>query len=131
MFALTKRSGRGPVLISELSDQDAIPKKFLEAILLDLKRHGLVHSKKGRGGGYFLCRKPTEITVGQIMRALDGPLADVPCVSQMAYMRCSDCVDEATCGVRFAMKGVRDATAEILDNMTLADVHKKVARKRR
>lgn len=125
---LAERAGRGPVLISDLAKRDAIPKKFLEAILLELKRHGLVHSRKGRGGGYFLRRKPGEITFGEVIRVLEGPLAAVPCVSQTAYMRCTECVDEKTCGVRIAMKEVRDATARILDHSTLADVNARVAR---
>ncbi len=107
------------------------PKKFLEAILLDLKRHGLVQSKKGKGGGYFLRRKPAEITFGEVIRVLEGPLALVPCVSQTAYMKCEECVDERTCGVRIAMKEVRDATAQILDHTTLADVNQRVGRKPR
>ena len=123
--------GRGPVLVSELAGRDAIPKKFLEAILLELKRHGLVQSQKGKGGGYFLRRKPADVTFGEVIRALDGPLAAVPCVSQTAYTKCVECVDEPTCGVRLAMKEVRDATARILDHATLADVNARVARKRR
>lgn len=131
LLALAERAGSGPVLVADLATRDAIPRKFLEAILLELKRHGLVHSRKGRGGGYFLRRKPSEITFGQVIRALDGPLAAVPCVSQTAYMRCIECVDEETCGVRLAMKEVRDATARILDHATLADVNARVARRRR
>src|SRR5918992_165753 len=131
LLLLAQDAGRGPVLISELASRDGIPKKFLEAILLELKRHGVVESKKGKGGGYFLRRKPAEITFGEVIRVLDGPLAAVPCVSQMAYMKCAECLDEPTCGVRLAMKEVRDATADILDNTTLADVNARVARKRR
>ena len=131
LLVLAQEEGRGPVLISELAARDAIPKKFLEGILLELKRRGVVQSKKGKGGGYFLRRRPSEITFGQVIRVLDGPLAAVPCVSKMAYMKCAECVDEQTCGVRLAMKEVRDATADILDNTTLADVNKKLARKRR
>ena len=131
LLVLAEKAGAGPVLVSELANRDAIPKKFLEAILLELKRHGLVQSRKGKGGGYFLRRKPAEITFGEVIRVLDGPLAAVPCVSQTAYMKCAECVDEPTCGVRFAMKGVRDATARILDNTTLADVNRQIARKRK
>jgi len=112
--------GRGPIPIAEVAERERLPKKFLEAILLDLKRHGLLHSKKGKGGGYMLGREPSEITIGQIIRALDGPLALIPCVSQSAYARCEECVNETTCGVRWAMKEVRDATAKILDHTTLA-----------
>jgi Rrf2 family protein len=128
MLVLAEETGRGPMLVSELSERQQIPKKFLEAILLELKRHGLLQSKKGRGGGYFLNRKPADITVGQVIRVLDGPLALIPCVSQTAYMRCEECVDEQLCAVRLAMKEVRDATARILDNTTLAGLNARVRR---
>lgn len=131
LLVLAQEANRGPVLISELAARDGIPKKFLEAILLELKRHGVVQSRKGKGGGYFLRRKPADITFGEVIRVLEGPLAAVPCVSQMAYMTCAECVDEPTCGVRLAMKEVRDATARILDNTTLAGVNRQIARKRR
>ncbi|MEQ1575805.1 MAG: Rrf2 family transcriptional regulator [Vicinamibacterales bacterium] len=126
VLVLAEEAGRGPVLVSDLADRHRIPKKFLEAILLELKRHGLLQSKKGKGGGYFLSRKPSEITVGQVIRVLDGPLALIPCVSQTAYMKCEECGDEKTCGIRLAMKEVRDATAKILDNTTLAGLNAKV-----
>jgi len=131
LLTLAQEEGRGPVRVSDLASRDEIPKKFLAAILLELKRHGMVHSKKGQGGGYFLGRKSADISFGEVIRVLDGPLAAVPCVSETAYMKCADCVDEQTCGVRFAMKEVRDATAGILDRATLADVNRQVTRKRR
>jgi Rrf2 family protein len=131
LLVLGEKAGRGPVLVSEISRREAIPQKFLEAILLELKRHGIVESKKGKGGGYFLRRRPGDITFGEVIRVLDGPLAAVTCVSQTAYMTCAECVDEETCGVRIAMKEVRDATARILDHRTLADVHTKVERLKR
>ena len=128
LLVLAEEADRGPMLISELADRQRLPKKFLEAILLELKRAGLLHSKKGKGGGYVLGRKPTEITVGQVIRVLEGPLALTPCVSQTAYRRCDECLDEQACGVRLAMKEVRDATARILDNTTLAGLNAQVAR---
>jgi Rrf2 family protein len=131
LLVLAQEAGRGPILISELAARDAIPRKFLEAILLELKRHGLVQSQKGKGGGYFLRRPPAEITFGDVIRVLEGPLAMVPCVSQTAYTKCAECVDEQTCGVRLAMKEVRDATARILDHTSLVDANARVARKRR
>ena len=131
LLVLGQEEGRGPVLVSDISEREAIPKKFLEAILLELKRHGIVESRKGRGGGYFLRRRPADITFGEVIRVLDGPLAAVSCVSQTAYMTCAECLDEETCGVRIAMKEVRDATARILDHKTLADVNTKVARMQR
>ena len=126
MLALAADTDRGPVQASELAETQRLPRKFLEAILLDLKRHGLVDSKKGRGGGYVLSRKPGDITVGQIIRVLEGPLALTPCVSQTAYRRCEECIDEETCGIRLAMKEVRDATAHILDNTTLAGLNARI-----
>ena len=123
LLVLAEEPDAGRFRSSELADRQRLPKKFLEAILLELKRHGLVQSKKGRAGGYVLSRKPGDITLGQVIRALDGPLALMPCVSQTAYMRCEECMDEETCGVRLAMKEVRDATAHILDNTTLAGLN--------
>ncbi len=125
LLTLARGSGAGPVLVADLAERERIPRKFLEAILLDLKRHGLLESRKGRGGGYLLGRPADQITVGQVIRVLDGPLALVPCASQTAYRRCEECVDEVTCGVRLAMKDVRDATATILDNTTLASLNER------
>jgi Rrf2 family protein len=116
-------SGQRPIQASELAERQQLPKKFLEAILLELTRHGLLQSKLGRGGGYILARKPGDITVGEIIRVLEGPLALIPCVSKTAYRRCEECLDEETCGIRLAMKEVRDATADILDNTTLAGLN--------
>ena len=126
MLELAAESGKRPIQASELAERQRLPKKFLEAILLELKRHGLLESKLGRGGGYVLTRKPGDITVGEIIRALEGPLALIPCVSRTAYRRCDECVDEQTCGIRLAMKEVRDATAHILDNTTLAGLNARV-----
>jgi Rrf2 family protein len=131
LLVLAQEAGRGPVLVANLAEREAIPRKFLETILLELKHRGVVQSRKGRGGGYFLRRKPSEVTFGEVIRVLEGPLAAVPCVSQTAYMRCAECVDEQTCGVRLAMKVVRDATARILDHTTLADVNARIGRRRR
>ncbi len=131
LLVLAAEDGKGPVLGSELADREGLPKKFLETILVELKRHRLVVSKKGKGGGYMLSRPPTAITFGDIIRALDGPLAAVPCVSKTAYMPCVECVDEHTCGVRLAMQEVRDATANILDHTTLASVNARTRRRKR
>jgi Rrf2 family protein len=109
----------GVVQIKEISEREKIPTKFLEQILLTLKNAGLLHSKMGVGGGYYLARPADKITFGQIERALDGPLAPINCVSQMAYESCG-CPDEATCGLRMVMGDVRNAIADILDNTTLA-----------
>jgi Rrf2 family protein len=128
MLVLASEVERGPMLISELADRERLPKKFLEAILLELKRHGLLHSKKGRGGGYYLNRDPAHVMVGEVIRILDGPLALIPCVSQTAYAKCDECIDERTCGIRLALKEVRDATAQILDNTSLASLNQRAAR---
>lgn len=109
------------VLISEIAERENVPKKFLELILLDLKRHGLLRSQRGRHGGYALARPPDSITFGEIIRVTDGPLAPIPCASLTGYQRCSDCADEASCAIRKVMRRVRDAISEILDRTTLAD----------
>jgi len=119
MIALAKADRGAPVLIGDLAEQEAIPKKFLENILLALKHRGLVHSRKGPGGGYQLGRTPDQISVGDIVRALDGPLALVSCVSQTAYSPCEECVTEKDCAVRRIFQQVRDQTAKILDGTTL------------
>jgi Rrf2 family protein len=126
MMVLAQEYGQGPVLIADIAQREGIPRKFLEFILLELRNRGMLRSKKGKGGGYFLGRPPQKVTLGEILRDIDGPLAPVSCVSHTAYVRCEDCRDERTCGVRMAMKEVRDATAKILDSTTLADVLKRV-----
>ena len=109
------------VTIGDIAESENIPAKFLEQILLALKNSGLLQSKMGAGGGYYLANPPEEITLGQIKRVLDGPIAPIRCVSQMAYEPCG-CPDEEHCGLRLAMKDVRDAISIILDNTSLADV---------
>ena len=113
------------VQIKEISEQDKIPAKYLEQILLALKNAGLLQSRMGIGGGYYLARQPQDINLGQIIRILDGPLAPIRCVSQMAYEPCG-CPDERTCGLRMVMGDVRNAIADILDNTTLEDITKRV-----
>ena len=127
LCALARRYNQGPVLIAEVSARQRIPKKFLELILLELRNKGILGSKKGKGGGYFLARAPSTISLGEILRALDGPLAPVPCVSQTAYRTCEECENEATCGIRAVMQNVRDTTAKIVDRESLADVLKREA----
>jgi Rrf2 family protein len=108
--------------IEEIADAAGVPRKFLEHILLDLKHKGFVASRRGRSGGYTLIKSPTEITIGHILRAIDGPIAPLPCISQTAYRRCSDCLDEKTCVVRRLFKDTYAATLLLLDATTLADV---------
>ena len=130
-LAATVQTGQAApiVQIRDISERERIPAKFLEQILLTLKNAGLLHSKMGVGGGYYLARPPAEISLGQIFRVLDGPVAPVKCVSQMAYEHC-DCPDENTCGLRLVMGDVRNAIAGILDNTSLADVTRRVETRR-
>jgi len=109
-------------LVTDIAVSNNIPKKFLDAILGELRNAGFVYSKKGKGGGYTLARPASEIRVGHVIRVLDGPLAPLPCASRTAYRRCDDCDDEDRCGVRLAMLEVRRAIAEVLDNRTLAEM---------
>ena len=122
LIALAEHGREGPVRIADLARDQQIPPKFLEAILLELRNQGILRSRKGKGGGYLLARDPDAIHLGQIVRMFDGPLAPVPCASQTAYVPCSDCRNEAVCGVHLAMKEVRDATAKILDGTSLAQL---------
>ena len=119
---LARHSHGRPVLISEIAQRENMPRKFLERILLDLKKRGVVKSKMGKGGGYELGRQPGQITVAEVIRITDGPLAPVQCVSETAYAKCTDCADEGTCCIRAVMKEVRDEIARILDHTTLADM---------
>ena len=107
-------------LIADIAKANQIPKKFLDAILGELRNAGFVHSKKGKGGGYMLARPPREIVVGNVIRVLDGPLAPIQCASKTVYRRCDDCVDENRCAVRLVMLEAREAIANVLDNTTLA-----------
>jgi Rrf2 family protein len=115
------REGGTPQMIAEISRTQAIPKKFLEQILLELKRHGVVVSRRGRQGGYLLLRAPEDVTFGEILRLIDGPIAPLPCLSKIAYRRCADCADEGTCEIRHVFARVAEATREVLDRTTLAD----------
>jgi Rrf2 family protein len=130
LYALSAEEASGPILIADLAEREKIPHKFLETILLELKNAGVLKSKKGKGGGYSLARSPEQITMGQVIRIIDGPLAPIPCASERAFVRCEECVDETTCGTRQVMKKVRDAIAAILDSTTLADVQTQIARAR-
>jgi Rrf2 family protein len=109
------------MMIGEIAAAKSIPRKFLESILLDLKNHGLLYSRRGRLGGYSLRVKPEQITLGQVIRIIDGPIAQTPCASYSAYVPCFECTDPDTCAIRLTMLKVRDATADILDNTTLLD----------
>ena len=121
LFVLAERKTRDPVMIADIAEQAHVPRKFLEQILLDLKKRGLVHSQRGKHGGYTLGRPAEQIAFAEVIRIIDGPLALAPCASQTAYRRCDDCVDEKTCATRKVLLRVRDATADILEGCTLAE----------
>ncbi|MEP6961638.1 MAG: Rrf2 family transcriptional regulator, partial [Acidobacteriota bacterium] len=125
LYALTRRYGQGPTLIQELSDSESIPKKFLEQILLTLKGFGLVHSKKGKGGGYSLAQPPRLIMLGPVVRMMEGPLAPLPCASETRYKKCDECPDAESCATRIVMREVRDAIAHVLDNTSLEQACRK------
>jgi len=110
-----------PVFISDIADQQSIPKKFLEQILLDLKRHGILVSRRGKFGGYQLLKDPASITFGSILRIIDGPIAPLSCLSMMAYQRCADCKSEGNCEIRRVFAEVAEATRNVLDKRTIAD----------
>jgi len=122
LIYLAKNESKGPVLIAKLAKDEQLPRKFLERILLDMNKEGILSSKKGKGGGYSLGKNTDQIFIGDIVRIMDGPLAPVSCVSKTAYAPCKDCRSEAGCMIRPVMKKVRDAIAQILDNTTLADM---------
>jgi Rrf2 family protein len=107
---------------TEIADSNNIPKKFLDAILGELRNAGIVHSRKGPGGGYSLARAPSEIKIGYVIRTIDGPLAPIACASRTAYRPCRDCADVKGCTVRLMMTRVRDAMSDVLDRVTLADM---------
>ena len=121
MFVLGQNKLARPMFIAEIAEKASVPRKFLEQILLDLKRTGIVTSQRGKAGGYMLGRSPEKIAFAEIIRAIDGPLALTPCVSITAYRRCDDCTDEKTCAIRKVLLLVRNATADILESNTLAD----------
>jgi Rrf2 family protein len=117
---LAKLAPGETAFITEIAERNNIPKKFLDAILLELRKAGMLRSKKGPGGGYSLSKTPPEINIGQVIRTLDGPLAPIRCASRTAFEICDDCLNPEECLVRLSMTEVRDAMADVLDNMTLA-----------
>lgn len=122
LFQLASAPPGTMMLVADIAQRENAPKKFLELILLELKRNGIVYSLRGRNGGYALARLPAQITIGQVVRLMDGPLAPIPCASLTGYRPCTDCQDEAACPVRQVMREVRDAVADILDRRSLADM---------
>lgn len=125
LVALARNGDKKPMTIMDIAEQESIPKKFLEAILLDLRKQGILKSRIGVGGGYYLLMKPEDIMLSRVLRNIDGPIAMLPCVSLNFYERCEDCTDEVTCGIRQTFIEVRDATLKILSETSLADILEK------
>lgn len=118
---LAEHSEQGPVLIAEIAKKKKIPLKFLENILLQLRKEGILESKKGKGGGYYFKTPPNQVPLSRVMRLLEGPIALLPCVSLNFYEKCKDC-DEKKCGLNHVMKLVRDNTLSVLDKKTVQDL---------
>lgn len=125
LMYLAQKREEGPVLIAEIAMKRNIPLKFLENILLELKKEGILDSKKGKGGGYYLAKRPDKIYLADVLRLIDGPIALLPCVSLHFYQECGLC-DEKSCGLHKAMIEVRDATLAILEKKTVADIAESV-----
>lgn len=119
---LAERYQKGPIHIQEIAEKQRIPKKFLEAILLELRNAKILHSKKGKGGGYYLYKRPEDVNLIEIIRLMDGAIAMLPCVSLNYYEPCEECIDEKTCGIRNAFISVRDETLKVLQNSNLAQI---------
>jgi Rrf2 family protein len=120
LIVLAEHGAGEPKMIADIAKEARVPRKFLEQILLELKKRGIVRSLRGRAGGYLLGKAPKAITFAEVIRTIDGPLALAPCVSTTAYHRCEDCVDEETCAIRKVLLAARDATAAVLEERTLA-----------
>jgi len=121
---LGAQQDKKPVQIAEIAEHENISQKFLESILLSLRKTGFLGSKKGKGGGYYLLKNPQDILMTDVMRVLEGPISMVPCVSLNFYEKCDDCPDEAACSVHKLMLMVRDANLAVYHSTTLADILK-------
>lgn len=119
---LVRNTDAQPITIQEIAERERISQKFLESILLSLRKNGILGSKKGKGGGYYLLQKPEEVNLSTVMRILEGPIAMVPCVSLNYYEKCEDCPDEDACAVNHLMIEIRDSNLEVYNNRTLADL---------
>ncbi|ATQ68090.1 MULTISPECIES: RrF2 family transcriptional regulator [Methylosinus] len=121
----------GQCLAGDIAKENNIPRKFLDAILVELRNAGIINSKKGKHGGYLLARPAEKVTVGQIIRILDGPLAPIACASKTAYQRCADCPDEDACAIHDIMLDVRESIALILDRTSIASLRERGSREAR
>jgi Rrf2 family protein len=119
---LAKKDKSKPQLIVHISEETHTPRKFLEAILLELKKNGILGSKMGKGGGYYLMKEPRDVKLSTILRLFDGPIAYVPCASLNYYEKCNECDDEQNCGLHHIMVDVRDQTLKLLENKSIQDI---------
>lgn len=119
---LAKNHNHGPVLISEIAEKQHIPKKFLETILLDMRNAAILNSRKGRGGGYYLIKAPSETNLADVVRLFEGAIALLPCVTHRYYERCAECTNEEDCGIRDVFMEIRSETVNILKKSTLQDI---------
>lgn len=122
LVKLAREYEKGPVLIRDISQSENIPQKFLEAILRELKTTGILSSKMGKGGGYYLIKDPGEVNLATVIRLFDGAIGMLPCVTYLYYEPCDECKDEETCGIRSVFKEVRDETVNLLKKATLAEI---------
>ncbi len=122
VFLARENKGNEPIAIASISQSENIPRKFLEAILLDLKNAGMLNSKKGKAGGYYLQKSPDEINIAEVVRLFDGAIALLPCVAHLYYARCDECKDEATCGIRSVFADVRAESVNMLKKATLSEI---------
>lgn len=125
LIYLAHRKDKDPVPIHQIAESESIPPKFLESILLELKKSGILGSKKGPGGGYYLIKDLKEVNLAEVMRLYDGPIALLPCVTYKYYERCEECKDEETCGIRDVFLQLRNETVELLKHSTLEDILKR------
>jgi len=119
---LAREQEKGPLLIRDIAEQEKLPRKFLESILLELKTIGILSSKKGKGGGYQLRRNANEVNMAEIIRHFDGAIALLPCATYRYYEQCQHCKDESMCGIKSYVKEIRDETVSMLKNITLQDI---------
>jgi Rrf2 family protein len=122
LIYLAERPPSQPAVAADIAEPERLPKKFLDTILLTLRKHEILHSRRGKHGGYVLALPPEKISLADVIRLMDGPLAPVLCVSKTAYHRCADCRDEGTCRIRILMRDVRDGILGVLEQRTLADL---------
>jgi Rrf2 family protein len=122
LFLAERYSAKEPVLIAEIAEKESIPKKFLESILLELKNNGILQSRKGKGGGYFLAKEPSQISFGEVLRLFEDPFALLPCLKGGSHIKCVECQKGTACGIRMVMQEIYNTTSSILNVTTFQEV---------